>query len=130
MSDNVVMFPGSDEPEDLVLICPCCGTTFFIRSDRALICAACGDEMEDDVTGIEWGKVQKTDKEPRIVRDCATEDLAFRRVLAHANREETAAVIIMNKNGGTHVWSDGWDGHPETKAWYQERVDDLMEQLK
>jgi hypothetical protein len=114
----------------LTLTCDCGGTTFFVRSDRVLVCAACDEKMDDDVTGIPWDSIPAVHREPRVVRDFPTEDLAFRRVLAQANRTDTAALIVMNKGGGTHVWSDGWDGHPETKAWFQERVDDLMEQLR
>lgn len=130
MTDNVVPFRSSDGPEDLVLVCPCGGTTFFIRSDRALICAACDDEMEDDVTGVEWERVQKVDKEPRTVSQYDTIDLAFNRVLSLASVDHTAAMIVMNKDGKTNVWTEGWEGDPATKAWFQRRVDDLMEQLR
>jgi hypothetical protein len=130
MTDNVVSFPLDETPQLLTLTCDCGGTTFFVRSDYKLVCAACDEMMDDDVTGIPWDSIPSLDREPRIVRDCATEDLAFRRVLSFAQMGETSALIIMNKDGGTHVWSDGWDGHPETKAWFQERVDDLMEQLR
>jgi hypothetical protein len=130
VSDNVVSFPLDEAPQLLTLTCDCGGTTFFIRSDHKLVCAACDEMMDDDVTGIPWESVQTVYKEPRVIRDLATEDLAFRRVLAQANKDDTAALIVMNKDGGTHVWSDGWDGYPEIKAWFQERVDDLMEQLR
>jgi hypothetical protein len=39
-------------------------------------------------------------------------------------------MIVMNKDGKTSVWTEGWEGDPATKAWFQRRVDDLMEQLK
>jgi hypothetical protein len=130
LTDNVVSFPLDEAPQLLTLNCGCGGTTFFIRSDRVLICAACDEKMDDDLTGLPWDNIPLAAREPRIVRDCATEDLAFRRVLSFAQMGETAAVIVMNKNGGTHVWSDGWDGHPEIESWFQSRVDGLMEQLR
>ena len=130
MTDNVVSFPLDEAPQLLTLTCDCGGTTFFIRSDHKLVCAACDDLMGDDVTGIPWDSIPAVHREPRVVRDFPTKDLAFRRVLTHARCGETSAVIVMNKDGGTHVWSDGWDGYPEIKAWFQTRVDDLMEQLR
>ena len=128
MTDNVEAFPP--EVEDLVLACPCGGTTFFIRSNQTLVCAACDDAMDDDVTGIPWDKIEKTNQEPRTVRDYATVDLAFKRVLSRACQGDTAALVVMNMNGKTSVWSEGWDGSPEREDWFQERVDGLMEQLR
>ena len=130
MTDNLEAFPP--KVEDLVLACSCGGTTFFIRSDHMLICAACDEEMEDDVTGlaIAWDRIKKVDQEPRTVREYATVDLAFRGVLSMARQGETAALIVMNMNGKTSVWSDGWDGSPEHEEWFQTRVDGLMEPLR
>ena len=131
MSDNVVSFPSGTEPQLLVLSCDCGGATFFVRSDHRLVCAACDETMDDDVTGIPWDNVQAVDRKPRAVRDFGTVDLAFKRVLTSADTENTAALIVMNRDGHTHVWSDeGWEENDDIKSWYQERVDDLMEQLK
>jgi hypothetical protein len=39
--------------------------------------------------------------------------------------------VTDNKDGNTHVWNDtGWGESDDIKSWYQERVDDLMKQLK
>ena len=126
---SVVGFPAKKD-EELVLACDCGSTTFRILSTGLFECSVCNEVIADDMTGVDYSEIQKAEKptELKSQSDFNCTDLAFHRVLSKADPKQSAAVVVMNLNGGTSVWSIGADSDEE-KAWFQTRIDDLPKMI-
>lgn len=128
MTGNVIEL--SEANQELVLVCGECGaTTFRIVSTGEFECSVCNERMADDISGVDYSCIESKEVEVCSRHDMGTVDFAFRHVLSKAEIPMTAALVVMNKDGSTHVWSDGYSDS-DTEAWFRSRVDDLMEQLK
>lgn len=119
------------EPEELIFICNCGCRTFRIMSTGFVECSSCEVRMSDEVTGYRPEVVTEV-SEPSDVHqrhELPDDSLAFRRIAYGASPDNTAAIIVMRLDGSVSAWSQGYD-RPETKNWFQKRVDGLMELLK
>jgi hypothetical protein len=130
---DILTFPSPEEPAEdvLIMICGTCeGSTFRVLSSHELECSICGSRAMDDFTGVKYDAVavREMSYDPPVRSEFPTTDMAFERVLRMASVEGTAGLVVMNKNGMTHVWSIGADDE-EDIAWYKARVDELLETL-
>lgn len=119
------------EPEELILVCECGCRTFYVAMSGSLECSSCGEILEDDLTGYDPAEVKKVSppKEPHDRHSMGSVDIAFHHTLNAAKVGDTVALVVMNKNGITHTWSEGAEG-ADQEAWLRERIDGLWESLK
>jgi hypothetical protein len=120
---------GGDDDEDLILVCDCGGQTFFIHQGW-FCCSACDEVLTDDLQlsrKLVGAEVVDREAGTRNRTIFPSEEMAQRRVLASVGAD-TAAIVVMNKDGITHVWSMGADSE-EQREWFRKRVDDLLDQL-
>lgn len=108
------------KPEELILCCDCGCRTFYVVTTGVLECSACNETLTDDLTGYDPAEVKKVapPKEPHDRHSMPTQELALRRVAGAAKIGDTVAVVVMNKNGVTHTWSEGAEraGHDCVKS--------------
>lgn len=126
---SVVPFrpPSPPEAELMVWACNCGCLTFRLLSDGTTECAHCKN-ISNPYDGRWFEALPEPDPIAETVPDGAvvvtslrTSGAALKNVLGKAEAERTAAVIIIQNDGGLSVWSQDFDS-PETAAWFDRQL--------
>ena len=112
-------------PSDMVFVCDCGCQTHYLRADAAVECPSCGRVEED---GGRWLKFVREPPEapegettPHVARVIEGNETALAFFLRGVNKERTAVLIALQKDGYVHVWDDGNYG-PQVFRWIKRGV--------
>lgn len=124
---------GRRDADKIVWTCRCGCMTFWLRADNAVECAQC-ERVQENVSG-EWRlnlpsvptDVPETEDGQTKVTDLNHSGAALRRTLDKANADETAAVVILQKDGRISAW--GVIEGREQADWFDRHVADAKRML-
>ena len=122
MSDNVVGLPTKS---NIVWICQCGCSTFYLVGDGSTECAACDTVVSGEQGGWAPPKTTKAwdGPEPFVdVQGNNSEEFARRRISTLANEADAVALVVVREGGTIHVWSSA--DSEERIAWVERRLSD------
>jgi hypothetical protein len=126
---SVVQFPKREDVR-LVWRCGCDCLTHYAHADGRIECAACGN-----FAGAYPGDWRlPLPEEPAVpafiepgdhkVTDLNSPELSIKRALRHADPANLAALVLVNKDGSTSVWSESFDTD-EQRAWITRKLAEI-----
>lgn len=132
MAEVVVAFPKRDQ-DKVVWRCNCGCMSFLARADGELECCHCQMVVTGDIG--EWrsrlpqtpDKTEEPDSGDQTVTDLGSSSAALRRALDKADADNTAAVIVLQKDGAITAWGDVEPG--EQAEWLDRRIADARQLL-
>lgn len=122
MTDNVVGLPT--EP-DMVWICQCGCSTFYLVGDGSTECAACDTVVSGEQGGWNPPKTTKEWDGPEPFADVQGDnnaEFARRRMSSLANEADAVAIVVVRDGGTIHAWSSA-EGE-ERITWVERRLSD------
>jgi hypothetical protein len=131
---QVVGFPSQDEP-DMIWRCDCGCTTFQAHDSGFLECAHCS--LMHEGIGGKWraflpdvpSKVVEGEAGDFKVTQIGVSASALKRVTRQADPEDTAALILLQKDGKVSTWGGDFDTL-EQAEWFERRIADARSMLK
>lgn len=128
-----VVHLGRRDADKIVWTCRCGCMTHYLRADDVVECAQC-ERVQTYASG-EWRlnlpavplEVPETEDGQFKVTDLNHSGAAMRRTLDRANADDTAFVVILQKDGRVSCW-----GSIETKEqsdWFDRQVADAKRML-
>lgn len=120
--------------QDFIWRCNCGCATYFLHADGEAECAVCETRHTSDACG-EWRKPLPDTPEDAesfgdevseglmYVTDMHSTDAAIQRVAKLANKRDTAALILIQKDGNIKVWRHDAEGEKQV-SWLKRRMKD------
>ena len=112
--------------ERKIWVCSCGCSTFTLLSDGSVECAMCEEPSHDDQggwtmpgTATEWSG----DAPVRDIAGNGSIEFAKRLILKRAEAEDAALVVVADRDGAIHTWSECET--EEQFAWAGRKLDDI-----
>lgn len=112
----------------------CSNTTWRVLENFTVECGNCGQVIDKDVGVASHARVSRIADDVKLMTTTTfadgdeTDSLAWRRICKGSKPGNTAALIIVDDNGGVRTWGTKFDTK-DRKSWLRQRLRTAFEML-